>query len=215
MTLPRPIKTVLESEASDAPIARGWVRVQRKRRVRDNVRKGVLAVCCLVLAGAIGWGVRPLFPSRAVVPPAPVVVASPARPALDSIVQQLPKVVARGRAASVQRPVPVVAENVGPVKAEVPVPDVDVVSALLESVREAYDVGDTARAAALLSEIAEKHPDDPRAAQSLYVLGLIQLEKNKDAKSAVASFTQALELSPSAELVPTLWQALERARAAQ
>lgn len=207
--IPRPVKSVLEEGRWDAPVSRGWSRIQRKRRVRDTVRKSALAVSCLLLAGAVGWAVRPLFPAPVVVP---VPVAMKKAP-LDALVQQLPKV--QGRAQLVQRPVAPAtpAPAAAPVKA--PEPEVDVVAALLESVRDAYDAGNTARATALLSEIAEKHSEDPRAAQSLYVLGLIQLERNHDAKGATESFTHALELSPPEQLVPTLWQALERARDAQ
>lgn len=206
MTLPRPIKSVLQEGAFDAPVSRGWSRVQRKRALRDTARKSVLAVSCLVLAASVGWALRPLFPSTL---PAPKVQAT--RAPLDSIVQQLPKV--HARAVAVQRPLSVVAPAAAPEAA--PQPEVDVVAALLESVRDAYDAGNIARASALLQEIAEKHADDPRAAQALYVLGLIQLERTKDAAGAEKSFNHALELSPPPSLVPTLWQALERAREAQ
>ena len=213
MILPRPIKSVLVETPVDAPVSRGWSRVQKKRRVRDTVRKSALAVSCLLLAASVGWAVRPFFPGPApVTPPAPVVVAAPAPSApLDTLVKELPKV--QGRAVQVQRPVP--APSPAPQQVAIPEPEVDVVAALLESVRDAYEAGNTARASALLSEIAEKHEDDPRAAQALYVLGLIQLDRAKDAQGAADSFTHALELQPPPELVPSLWEALERARAAK
>ena len=208
MILPRPIKSVLSEAASDAPVSRGWTRVQRKRRVRDTARKTVLAVSCLMLAAAVGWAVRPLLSSA---PHPRVVVVAQAPAPLDTLVQQLPKV--QGRAVAVQRPAPAPAP--APQAIDAPKARVDVVGALLESVRDAYESGNTTRAAVLLTEIAEKHEDDPRAAQALYVLGLIQLERAKDPKSAAASFTHALELQPPPELVPVLWQALERARAGE
>ena len=211
MTLPRPIKSVLQEPALDQPVARGWARVQKKRRVRDTARKTVLAVACLLLAASVGWAVRPLFPSTMPAVAAPVVpVAAKATSApLDALVKELPRV--QGRAQLVQRPALPVAAPQQPHVAE-PVPEVDVVAALLLSVRDAYDAGNTSRAAALLSEIAERHSADPRAAQALYVLGLIQLDKNHDANAAADSFTHALELDPPAALVPELWRALERAR---
>jgi hypothetical protein len=214
MTLPRPVKAILREGGLDAPVSRGWSRVQRKRQVRDTARKSVLGVSCLVLAAAVGWAVRPYLstPRPSAAAPLAGVEASAVKTAapLDTLVDQLPKV--HGRAVQVQRPVPA-APPAAPVAA--PQPEVDVVGALLESVRDAYEHGDTARAAALLSEIAEKHEEDPRSAQALYVLGLIQLDKNHDAKGAAVSFNHALELDPPAELVPTLWEALERARAAK
>src|SRR5207247_582215 len=105
--LPCPVKSVLEEGLLDAQVSRGWSRIQRKRRVRDTARKSALGVCCLVLAGAVGWAVRPslsgprplvaalpvLVPDRA-----PAVTAAP----LDALVQQLPKV--QGRAVQAQRP---------------------------------------------------------------------------------------------------------------
>jgi hypothetical protein len=211
--LPTPIKSVLQEGAPDAPVSRGWSRVQRKRAVRDTARKSVLAVSCLLLAASVGWALRPLFPATLPAQKAdPLAAAKPARAgkpaALDSLVQQLPKV--QARSVALQRPAPAPAPAAQPAVA--PQPDVDVVAALLESVRDAYDAGNVARATVLLQEIGEKHEDDPRAGQALYVLGLIQLERNKDPQSAVDSFTHALELSPPPELVPTLWQALERAR---
>ncbi|MBK7864552.1 MAG: tetratricopeptide repeat protein [Archangiaceae bacterium] len=213
MKLSRPIKSMLEPGSTDAPISRGWSRVQKKQRTRDTVRKSALAVCCLSLAVAVGWAVRPLFPRPAA--PAVVVAAAPAsvRPAsarLDALVQQLPRV--QGRPAQVQRPAPA---PQAAATSPLPEPEVDVVAALLESVRDAYDAGNTSRAAALLSEIAEKHSDDPRAAQALYVLGLIQLDKTHEPGAAAASFTRALELGPPNELVAPLWKSLERARAAK
>ena len=221
MTLQRPIKSVLQEGTFDAAVARGWSRVQRKRAVRETARKSVLAVSCLLLAAATGWAVRPLFPATlpapAPAPAPPPALAVEVKPApqklapLDAIVEQLPRV--HARTVSHQRPVPAPApaEPVAPAAKS----DVDVVGALLDSVRDAYDAGNVGRAAALLQEIADKHSEDPRAAQSLYVLGLIQLERDKDAEKAAESFTHALELSPPPDLVLTLWQALERARAAQ
>jgi hypothetical protein len=210
MTLPRPIKSVLQEPSLDQPVARGWSRVQKKRRVRDTARKTVLAVACLLLAASIGWALRPMFPSTmpAVASPVVPVAKAPSAP-LDALVKDLPKV--QGRAQLVQRPAQPPAPPQQPPVA-VPVPEVDVVAALLLSVRDAYDAGDTTRAAALLSEIAERHAADPRAAQALYVLGLIQLDKNHDPKAAADSFTHALELDPPAQLVPELWRSLERAR---
>lgn len=212
MTLPRPIKSVLQEPSLDQPVARGWARVQKKRRRRDTARKSVLAVACLLLAASIGWALRPMFPSTmpAVAPPPVVPVAKATSAPLDALVKELPKV--QGRAQLVQRPTapptpPQQHEHVAPAEAEV-----DVVSALLLSVRDAYDAGNFTRAAALLSEIAERHAADPRAAQALYVLGLIQLDKNHDAKAAADSFTHALELDPPSQLVPELWRSLERAR---
>lgn len=217
MTLPRPVKDVLVETPVDAPISRGWVRIQKKRRTRDNVRKGALAVSCLLLAASVGWAVRGSSSSSsspaAAPAPAPVTVA--ARTQLDSLVGQLPTVAARGRSAPLPRPVlapaPVAAEQ----KVTIPEPELDVVAALLESVHDAYVAGNMPRATALLSEVAEKHPEDPRAAESLYLLGRIQLELNRKPDDAVKSFTHALELQPPADLVPTLWQALEKARAAK
>ena len=55
MTLPRPIKNILQPAPEDAPVSRGWVRIQRKRRVRDTARKSVLAVCCLLLAYPLAY----------------------------------------------------------------------------------------------------------------------------------------------------------------
>jgi hypothetical protein len=208
------VKSSLEEGAFDAQVARGWPRLERKRRLRDTARKSVLAVSCLVLAGSLGWAVRPFFfgarqgaplsteAQKSVAPP-------PAAVPLDALMQQLPKV--QGRAVQVQRPV---RSSVPAGPADAPEPQVDVVAALLESVRDAYEHGDVARARALLSEIAEKHEDDARAAQALYVLGLIQLDRDRDPKSAAQSFTRALELDPPPELVPTLWQGLQRARGA-
>ncbi|MBL8949809.1 MAG: hypothetical protein JNK82_03470 [Myxococcaceae bacterium] len=216
MTLQRPIKSVLHEGAYDAPVTRGWLRVQRKRAVRDTVRKGALAVSCLLLAASVGWAVRPLFPSTMPAPapsvaPAPQVAAAP----LDSLMQALPRV--HARTVALQRPAPaaVPAPPAPAPKVEPAAEPVDVVAALLESVRLAYEAGDVSRATALLHEIGEKHADDPRAAQALYVLGLIQLDKQGDAEHAAESFTHALELSPAPELVAPLWQALERARALQ
>lgn len=210
MTLPRPIKSILQEPALDQPVARGWSRVQKKRRVRDTARKSVLAVACLLLAASVGWALRPLFPSTL---PAQAPVAK--APPLDALVKELPRV--QGRAQLVQRPAPAPPqqqpEQPQPPHAVEPDPEVDVVAALLLSVRDAYDAGNMSRAAALLSEIAERHAEDPRAAQALYVLGLIQLDKSHDAKGAAKSFTHALELDPPAALVPELWRALERARA--
>jgi len=213
MTLERPIKTLLHEGSFDAPVSRGWLRVQRKRAVRDTARKSVLAASCLLLAASVGWAVRPLFPSTMPAAPAPkAVAAAPSAPQqLDSLVQQLPKV--HARTVALQRPAPVAAAVVSAPKAEPVKPPVDVVAALLESVRQAYEAGDISRATALLQEIGEKHADDPRAAQALYVLGLIQLDRQRDAAHAAESFTHALELAPPAELVAPLWQALERARA--
>lgn len=213
MILPRPVKSVLTDGPVDAAVSRGWSRVQRKRRRRDNVRKGALAVSCLLLAASVGWAVRPYFGPSTAVPAKPAVVAAAPAP-LDALVKELPKV--QGRAPAVQRPVPpAAAAPAAQQHADIADPELDVVAALLESVRDAYDAGNTARAAALLQEIAEKHEEDPRAAQALYVLGLIQLDKTKDPKGAVESFTHALELQPPPELVPTLWEALERARVAR
>ncbi len=210
MILPRPVKSVLTDGPVDAAVSRGWSYVQRKRRRRDNVRRGVLAVSCLLLAASVGWALRPYLG-----PPAKPAVAAAAALPLDALVKELPKV--QGRAPAVQRPLPPAA--VAPAAPQQPVaipdPELDVVGALLESVRDAYDAGNSARAAVLLQEIAEKHEEDPRAAQALYVLGLIQLDKTKDPKGAAKSFTHALELQPPPELVPVLWQALERAQGAR
>ncbi len=215
MKLERPIRSLLQEGAFDAPVSRGWLRVQKKRARRDTLRKSVLAVSCLALAASIGWAVRPLFPSTMpaqVAAPAPKAVAAPAPAPLDSLVKELPKV--HARTVAMQRPVaPVAAPAPAPTEQPGKAP-VDTVAAVLESVRQAYEAGDVARASALLQEIGEKHADDPRAAQALYVLGLIQLDRLKDAPHAAESFTRALELSPAPELVAPLWQALQRARGA-
>lgn len=218
--LPRPVKRLTRSDDVDARVQRTWVRLERTRRAPRVVRPGfvlggALAAALLVLAA---WPQR--APSPAAVPPVAVPVASryaaderanvphgaPSSPASSRAPSAPATVVWRGRPApGVARPSLVVRPPGAVVEAE------DPVDALLASADEAWQAGDTARTAVLLSELAAHHPEDARAGSALYLLGQIQLEVLERPDAALASFERALALGVPDALVGPLWAAHERA----
>ena len=180
---------------------RVWARVQLRRRVpaplvRPSLVLGGLAA--LVAFVVMVWPSRRAMP---IAPPAAAVaeVCAPIRlPTLGS--PSAP----HARRPMVTLPRPVVAPGTAPA-------ETDVVGALLLSVEDAARDGRTEQVVAILGEIGAHHTDDARAAEALFMLGTVQLEVLKQPALAAASFRRALELSPSDDLVPKLWEAHEAA----
>ncbi|MEW5738189.1 MAG: tetratricopeptide repeat protein [Myxococcota bacterium] len=231
--LPRPVKQVLSSGPLDARVARTWARLQRTRRGPRVVRSGfVLAGALAAAALAVVLWPRAAIPTPpvALVSAAPMVHASPApAPGVTADAPHLAPPRPHGDAAPAAaahaplrrsptrvwwkgRPQPGAPRpslmRVSPGAEE----KVDSVDALLASADEAWRAGDTARAAALLSELAAHHPEDARAGQALYLLGQMQLDVLGAPEQAVDSFQRALQLGVPDELTGPLWQALERAQ---
>lgn len=216
--LPWPVKRLTKEDDVDARLQRTWVRLERTRRAPRPVRPGFVvgAVLAAGLVAVVAW-------PRAERTPAPAVVVAPLPssprvadervnvphgvPAPTAPVASAPAtVVWRGRPTpGVPRPSLVLRLPGASVEAE------DPVDALLASADEAWQAGDTARTAVLLSELAAHHPEDARAGSALYLLGQIQLEVLERPDAAVASFERAIALGVPDELLAPLWAAHERA----
>ncbi len=217
MTLPRPVKTLLSDTPRDAAVMRTWARLQRSRRVAPARGSGfglAVAGLCSVAAGAllvVGWQRTQgptLDTTRAL-----AVMALPdsaARPSLNTLLAQ-------GRTAPAPHAhlVPPTPRPATPAPVAEPAPPPDPVHALLESAAEAVREADYPRAATLLAEVAEHHPEDPRTPTALFALGRLQAENLHRRADAARSFTRALELGPEERLVVPLWRALEEVRPAR
>ena len=195
--LPRPVKDVLAEPALDASVKRVWAKVQLRRRVpAPLVRPSLILGGVLALAAFV---VTVWPPPKRVVPMAPVeAVAEVCAPI------RLP----HPSTPHARRPTVALPRPAGATAAPV---EADVVGALLMSVEDAAREGHTDQVVAILGEIAAHHTDDPRAVEALYMLGTVQLEVLKQPSRAAASFRRALELSPSDDLVPRLWEGYEAA----
>jgi tRNA nucleotidyltransferase/poly(A) polymerase len=193
---------MLQEQSWDQAVNRGWMVIERKLRVRRWTRRAAAGGAALSLI-ASGVSVFLNWPAPESDPEPTLALLAPP-PKLDNLVVDLPKVTQKARTPAMRRAPAVVvapAEN----------PDIDQVGQLLLSVQDAWKANNVQRVAALLAEVAEHHPRDPRAAQSLYLLGRIQLERFKDRKAAAISLHHALELNPSEDLVPAIWAAYQRA----
>lgn len=212
MTLPRPVKAVLSDAPRDASVMRTWARLQRTRRVSTSRTTSlglVVAGLCSAAAGAllvIAWQRTGAPAPEARVLASMAVPESVSRPTVSALLAQgrtAPAPHAHLAAATPRPPAPVPVEPPAPA---------DPVHALLDSAADAVRVADYARAASLLGEVAEHHPDDPRTPTALFALGRLQAENLNRRADAARSFTRALELGPDERLVVPLWRALEEVR---
>jgi hypothetical protein len=73
-------------------------------------------------------------------------------------------------------------------------------AALWEGADEARRTGQTARAAALLERLIERHPEDSQVALAAFTLGVLQLDRLQRPLDAADSFQLALELGIGAAL---------------
>lgn len=204
--LPRPLSSVVGTPDVHASVARTWARIERTRASRSAVPRLALAGAAATLLIGLVWVLQPrpvekvevfaATPVPAPTPPPVEPVPAPA-PGLESAMVQ-------GRAKRTPRPV-----------GEEPIeqPAEDVVAQVLASAVDAFVAGDAARAAALLSEAVEHHPDDPRTGEALVTLGWLQLEHLHQPADAARSLERALEHSLSQQMFDRAWPLLERARA--
>ncbi len=204
--LPRPVKQVLVEKPRDAAVMRTWARLQRSRRTTSASRTSVVGVVvasvCSAACGVLlmtSWGRQ-----QKSVEGAPVGAPVAARPTVSTLLAQ-------GRQTNATAPHTRVAAlpRTPPVPEVTPVPPPDPVRAMLDAAGDAVRASDYGLAAALLSELGDHHPDDPRTPTALFALGRIQADNLHQRDEAARSFTRALELGPDEKLVVPLWNALQ------
>ncbi len=209
MMLRRPLKDVLEEPSVDASVMRVWARIQVQRRMPARLIRPSVAFCGALALAAFVAMVWPTAP----VARGPVMVAQVPAPVANVACR-----VAAERPAGFHGRRPAVPEVARPISSITSAPMTetqgDVVGALLLSVEDAAREGRTEQVVAILGEIGSHHTDDPRAVEALYALGSLQLDVLHQPVFALASFQRALELQPSEELLPELWERYQAAQAA-
>ena len=209
MSLPRPVKNLL-TQSPDASVVRTWARLQRTRRLGRPHHPAVLvfAVCtAMLVSGLITTLVRQRLERAPVLEAAPIAAAEPRLPSASTVLAR-GRLGASAKERTASQPLHVPTPEV---PAAAPPPPADAVGMLLETASESVRAKRYSRAAALLSEVGDHHPEDPRASMALYALGRLQLDNLSLRAEAKHSFTRALELNPPEELVVPIWKSLEEA----